>query len=204
VGIFLQGFPIGGDGLFEPRRPALPLAESKERIAKIHLRHGPIERHALAGIFLQGVAIGGDGLFEPRRPALPRAERLERIAEMHLGCGPIERSFRTRRESEAPATNVDRIGQRGIVAEFVPLFVKVHLLDRAGNAIAALRRKVRRVRPLRHISRRRNDRRAADRRPAPPAPRMPPRSGSRRSAGHGRPRGHASMRDAHRRTRPYR
>jgi hypothetical protein len=28
---------------------------------------------------------------------------------MHLGRGPIERSFRTRRESEAPATNVVKL-----------------------------------------------------------------------------------------------
>ncbi|PNE11792.1 MAG: hypothetical protein CR217_06960 [Beijerinckiaceae bacterium] len=31
TGIFLQGFAIGFDGLLEPRRPALPLAERLER-----------------------------------------------------------------------------------------------------------------------------------------------------------------------------
>jgi hypothetical protein len=76
---------------------------------------------ARAGIFLQGVAISGDGLFEPRRPALPLAELSERSGEIVLGSGPFEGSFRTRRESEAPAIDVDRFDQRGIVAEFVPL-----------------------------------------------------------------------------------
>ena len=75
AGPFLQGFAKGGDGLLEPRRPALPLAEAKERSAEIHLGHGPVERHARAGPFLQGFAIGGDGLLEPRRRALPLAER---------------------------------------------------------------------------------------------------------------------------------
>ena len=39
----LQGFLIGVDGLREPRRPALPLAETKERVAEIVLRHCPVE-----------------------------------------------------------------------------------------------------------------------------------------------------------------
>ena len=54
-----------------------------------------------------------------RAPSAPSA-----VAEIHLGSGPIERSFRTRRESEAPAIDVDRFGQRGIVAEFVPLLIE--------------------------------------------------------------------------------
>src|ERR1700720_3321691 len=37
VHIFLQGVAIGGDGLVEPRRPALSLAEYPERIAEIVL-----------------------------------------------------------------------------------------------------------------------------------------------------------------------
>src|SRR6202023_3221466 len=40
AGIFLQGFAIGGDGLLEPRRPALPRAERFERIAEIVLGPG--------------------------------------------------------------------------------------------------------------------------------------------------------------------
>jgi hypothetical protein len=32
--IFLQGFAMGGDGFFQPRRPALPLAEPCERVAQ--------------------------------------------------------------------------------------------------------------------------------------------------------------------------
>ena len=46
AGQFLQGVAIGGNGLLEPRRPALPLAEAHERIAEIHLGLGPFERHA--------------------------------------------------------------------------------------------------------------------------------------------------------------
>jgi hypothetical protein len=34
AGSFPQGFAIGCDGLFEPRRPALPLAEDSERSAQ--------------------------------------------------------------------------------------------------------------------------------------------------------------------------
>jgi hypothetical protein len=34
AGLFLQGFAESGDGLFEPRRPALPLAERLERSAR--------------------------------------------------------------------------------------------------------------------------------------------------------------------------
>ena len=94
AGPFLQGLAVGGDGLLEPRRPALPLAEPFERIAEIHLGHGPIERHPLAGIFLQSFAEGGDGFLQPRRPALPLTEHFERSAEIHLGPGPIERRAR--------------------------------------------------------------------------------------------------------------
>jgi hypothetical protein len=54
---FLQGVAKGGDGLVEPRRPALPLAEFLERIAEIILGPGPLERHAFAGSFAQNLAI---------------------------------------------------------------------------------------------------------------------------------------------------
>jgi hypothetical protein len=46
AGIFLQGVAIGGNGLFEPRRPALPLAERYKRSAEIVLGGGPLERRA--------------------------------------------------------------------------------------------------------------------------------------------------------------
>jgi hypothetical protein len=46
AGKFLQGVAKGGNGLLEPRRPALPLAERHERSAEIHLGRGPLERHA--------------------------------------------------------------------------------------------------------------------------------------------------------------
>jgi hypothetical protein len=78
-----------------------------------------LERCAVAAVFLQGFPVGGDGVRESRRPALPPAEHRERNAEILLRHGPVERSFRTRRESEAPAIDADRFGQRGIVTEFV-------------------------------------------------------------------------------------
>src|ERR1700730_12196077 len=65
-----------------------------ERIAEIHLGHGPIERRARAGIFLQGLAIGGNGLLQPRGPALPLTQSCERRAEVHLCRGPLERHAR--------------------------------------------------------------------------------------------------------------
>jgi len=46
AGIFLQGFAKSGDGLFEPCRPALPLAERCERKTEFHPGHGPLERRA--------------------------------------------------------------------------------------------------------------------------------------------------------------
>jgi hypothetical protein len=91
AGIFLQGFAKGGNGLVQPRRPALPRAERRKRIAEIVLGCCPLERHARACQFLQGFAIGGGGLVEPGCPALPLAEHTERIAEIHLGHGPVER-----------------------------------------------------------------------------------------------------------------
>jgi hypothetical protein len=41
VGIFLQRLAIAGNGLLEPRRAALPLAETKERIAEIDPGYWP-------------------------------------------------------------------------------------------------------------------------------------------------------------------
>jgi len=63
AGIFLQGFAIGGNGLFEPRRPTLPLAEAKERSAETHLDRGPIERKSAPGPELGEMAVPLD-----RRP----------------------------------------------------------------------------------------------------------------------------------------
>jgi hypothetical protein len=48
--VLLQGFAKGGDGLLQPRRPALPQAERCECNAEVHLGHGPVERRAHAGI----------------------------------------------------------------------------------------------------------------------------------------------------------
>ena len=57
----------GRDRLLEPRRPALPLPEPKERAAKIVLGHRPVERNPLARHLLQRRTIGRDRLLEPRR-----------------------------------------------------------------------------------------------------------------------------------------
>ena len=84
--LFLQRRAIGRHRLLQPRRPALPLAERRERIAEIVLRRRPVERNPLARALLQRRAIGRDRLLEPRRPALPLAERPERIAEIVTGC----------------------------------------------------------------------------------------------------------------------
>jgi hypothetical protein len=42
-----QGGTIGGDGLAEPLRPALPVAKPQECIAEIVLRRRPVERKPL-------------------------------------------------------------------------------------------------------------------------------------------------------------
>ena len=47
---------------FQPRRPALPLAEPPKRKAEIVLRHRPVERNPLAWIFRQGASVGLDGV----------------------------------------------------------------------------------------------------------------------------------------------
>ena len=60
AGIFLQGFAIGSDGLLEPRRPALPLAERCERSAEIHLGRGPIAWVSFTGPQLKEPTIALD------------------------------------------------------------------------------------------------------------------------------------------------
>jgi hypothetical protein len=107
----LQRFAKGGDGLFEPRRPALPPAERCERSAEVVLGRGPIGRQARAGPFLQRFAKGGDALFEPRRPALPLAERCERSAEVVLGRGPLDRHARAGKFVQNLAIKRDAFGQ---------------------------------------------------------------------------------------------
>ena len=92
AGPLLQRRAIGRDRLLEPRRPALPLAERRERKAEIVLRRRPVERNPLARPFLQRRAIGLNRLLEPRRPALPLAERRERKAEIVLRRRLVERN----------------------------------------------------------------------------------------------------------------
>ena len=53
AGQFVQGLAKRGDGLVEPRRPALPLAERCERNAETALGVGPLERRAYAGRHIQ-------------------------------------------------------------------------------------------------------------------------------------------------------
>jgi hypothetical protein len=60
TGIFMQGFVKGCDGLLEPRRPALPLAESPKRFSEIQLGCRPVQWRACAGKFPQGFAKGRD------------------------------------------------------------------------------------------------------------------------------------------------
>src|SRR6266446_29093 len=82
TGPFLQRLPIDGNCLFELRRPALALPETRKRIAQISLGLDPVERHSLPGPFLYGLAIGSNRLFELRRPALTLPETGKRIAQI--------------------------------------------------------------------------------------------------------------------------
>ena len=59
----LEGGSIGVDGLFQALGAALPLAQGLKGIAKVVLRRGPIEWHALARTFFKGGSIGVDSLF---------------------------------------------------------------------------------------------------------------------------------------------
>ncbi|MGB6327069.1 MAG: hypothetical protein WBG11_15185 [Methylocella sp.] len=118
--IFLHSLTKGGNGLFEPRGSALPLAEPRERITEIHLGCGPIERRALAGIFLQGIAINLDGLLDPRRPVLAFTERFERNGKIRVRQSPLEGALRARKESEAAAIRIDGFDQRPIISGLRP------------------------------------------------------------------------------------
>jgi hypothetical protein len=62
-------------------RPCAPIAE-------IVLRHGPVERHALARPSSSDRPEGGRRLLQPRRPALALAEYPKRIAKTGLSRGP--------------------------------------------------------------------------------------------------------------------
>jgi hypothetical protein len=57
-------------------------------IAEIVLRHGPVERHALARPSSSDRPEGGRRLLQPRRPALALAEYPKRIAKTGLSRGP--------------------------------------------------------------------------------------------------------------------
>ena len=82
-------------GARKVRRPApavpcpLPFAEPRERVAQVHLGHGPVQRHALAGLFLQRGAVGGDRLLKPRGAALAFAEARKRVRRGSSGSWPI-------------------------------------------------------------------------------------------------------------------
>ena len=105
----------------------MPLSRSpsaRQRIAEIVLRHGPVERHALARPFLQRVAIGRDRLLQPRRAALALAERRQRIAEIVLRHGPVERHALARHQIEQRPSTLDRRKQRVVVAELIALTIE--------------------------------------------------------------------------------
>ena len=68
---YLQRRTVGCERLFNPRRPAPPLAKPLQCIAKIVLGLRPVERHPLARVFPERRAVGADCLLEMRRPALP-------------------------------------------------------------------------------------------------------------------------------------
>jgi hypothetical protein len=57
-------------------------------IAEIVLRHGPVERHALARPSSSDRPESGRRLLQPRRPALTLAEYPKRIAKTGLSRGP--------------------------------------------------------------------------------------------------------------------
>jgi hypothetical protein len=57
-GPFLQRLTIGGDGLFQPCRPALALSKAPKHNTQIVLGADPVERHSLWGQFLQRLAVG--------------------------------------------------------------------------------------------------------------------------------------------------
>jgi hypothetical protein len=75
--VLLQRCATGGDGLPQPRRPALSRAKRPERGAEVVLRSRPVERHPRprpllkrrARPLLKRRAIGGDRLLQPLRPA---------------------------------------------------------------------------------------------------------------------------------------
>jgi hypothetical protein len=70
AGSFLQGFATGADGVLQPRRPALPLAEHSERSAEIILGRGPIAGKTVPGPQLGQMAIALDR--RQRRHIIPK------------------------------------------------------------------------------------------------------------------------------------
>src|SRR5262249_46808266 len=88
---------------------------------EIVLRHGPIERHALAGPFGEGCAIGSDGLLEPGGAALAFAKHLERASEIVLRHGPIERHALARSQLCDAPLSLGCEAQSPIAADLIPL-----------------------------------------------------------------------------------
>jgi hypothetical protein len=66
-------------------------------IAEIVLRHGPVERNALAHPSSSDRPEGGRRLLQPRRPALALAEYPKRIAKTGLSRGPETEAARAGR-----------------------------------------------------------------------------------------------------------
>jgi hypothetical protein len=85
------GIAKHGDGFFEPRRPAFPLAKLGERETKILSYHDPQGRRVSESGCLRGFAKHGDGFYEPCRTALPFAQPQERKGEFVLRFCRLER-----------------------------------------------------------------------------------------------------------------
>ena len=72
-------------------RPALPLAQVRERVAQVVLGPGPVLGQVVAGADGEGLAVGLDRLAQPPqplRPTLPLAQARERGAQVVLGRWP--------------------------------------------------------------------------------------------------------------------
>src|SRR5260370_13282207 len=81
AGPFLQRLMKGNDGLLQPGRPFLALAEDQQRGAQTGFGKSPVEWRAVAGLFLQRPPVGNDRLLQPSRSALTRSDSSKRIAE---------------------------------------------------------------------------------------------------------------------------
>ena len=90
----------------------LERADHQMCVAKIILRHSPIDRHPLAGPHGERLLIGSDGPFEPGNVALARAKHLECGAEFVLCGRPLQRVALTGEYLERIPTGHDGLLQQ--------------------------------------------------------------------------------------------